>query len=150
MRKTRLENWFPDPKSTSHVANAPTLVFEFNQGSVLLLRIHCHMNILFDAVVLFVYQIASNYAKLCLEHTTGGHPTLVSVVTNEFFDDANVPTFHSTQVNFPVSRSESVLASHHTAQKQRMKITSFFRIAHPSAQTWVGFLAQAPVGNSLF
>ncbi len=147
MRTTGPTDWFVNPDGSPPVANAPALVFEFDSDSRLSVRAHCSMRNTFDAAVLFVYQNNTSYAKLCFERAPNGDATVVSVVTKQFSDDTNGPVVATTHVHLRVSRSGAVIAFHYSTDEQKWKLFRLFRLFDPDAPTWVGFMAQAPVGD---
>lgn len=101
----------------------------------------------FDAGVLGLWVDRDHWAKLCFENSPAAQPMVVSVVTNRFSDDCNSTLIHTPHVHLRVSRVGSAYAFHSSADGARWDFVRLFRL-HTDALPVVGFLAQAPMGQT--
>jgi uncharacterized protein len=104
----------------------------------------------FDAAVLLVRAGASAWAKLCLERSPQGRPTVVTVVTRGTSDDSNSFEVDGTSVRLRITRSGRTWAFHASTDGARWRLVRYFTLGeHDSGLTArVGFLAQSPLGES--
>ena len=103
----------------------------------------------FDAAVLVVHAGASVWAKLCLEYSPQGRPTVVTVVTRRTSDDANAFEIAGTSARLRVTRAGRAWAFHASADGGGWRLVRYFGLGeHESGLTArVGFLAQSPTGE---
>lgn len=100
----------------------------------------------FDAGALAVWSDSAHWAKLCNEYSPQGEAMVVSVVTNEFSDDANGPLLDADAVFLRVARVGEAFAFHFSRDSLAWHFVRVFRLGTP-APLAVGFLAQAPLGD---
>jgi regulation of enolase protein 1 (concanavalin A-like superfamily) len=156
-------DWFnppPDPSSPSRLANAPALVFSAPQGVdwQLSAKVTVKHQYLFDAGTLFVHQGDNDWCKLCFEYSPEKLPTVVSVVTRDISDDANGAAIPAQQeegaspsVHLRISKygPAGVMAFHYSIDGGNYwTLHRAFSLRNPHASTSIGFLAQAPTGES--
>jgi uncharacterized protein len=102
----------------------------------------------FDAAVLLVQASASAWAKLCLEYSPQGRPTVVTVVTRGLSDDANAFEVDAASAWLRMTRSGRAWAFHASADGDYWRLVRYFTLGEgeggPGAR--VGFLAQSPTG----
>ncbi len=103
----------------------------------------------FDATVLFVYRNETSYTKLCFERAPKGYATHCC-----FGGDETIFRRHEWSDCRRYARalaSESLgtryRVSHYSTDEKDWKLFHLFRLFDPDASTWVGFMAQAPVGD---
>jgi regulation of enolase protein 1 (concanavalin A-like superfamily) len=80
---------FVDPAGGVPLLNAPALVGEVEGDFLFGASVRPELAATFDAGVLLVYRSETSWAKLCLERSPQGEPTVVSVVTRGVSDDCN-------------------------------------------------------------
>ncbi|HUA29602.1 MAG TPA: DUF1349 domain-containing protein [Streptosporangiaceae bacterium] len=102
----------------------------------------------FDAAVLLVQASTSAWAKLCLEYSPQGRPTVVTVVTRGLSDDANAFEIAGTAAWLRVTRSGRAWAFHASVDGAYWRLVRYFTLGEHDAglTARVGFLAQSPAG----
>jgi regulation of enolase protein 1 (concanavalin A-like superfamily) len=101
----------------------------------------------FDAGVLAIWVDETHWAKVCFEWSPQGTAMVVSVVTNEFSDDVNSTDVDGDAVYLRVSRVGPAWAFHSSTDGAEWRFVRVFRLAS-DAPVHVGFMAQAPMGDS--
>jgi regulation of enolase protein 1 (concanavalin A-like superfamily) len=101
----------------------------------------------FDAAVLAIWGDPDHWAKLCFEYSPQGQAMVVSVVTNEYSDDCNSTLVSEEAVYLRVVRSGAAWAFHSSIDGHSWVFVRVFRLAF-DGPIRVGFLAQAPMGDS--
>lgn len=135
---------FSDPGEPNRYANAPALVGRLDGDFTLSARIRVDLRSTFDAGVLLLYADDERWAKLCLELSPQGVPTIVSVVTRGgVSDDCNSLPMTGDDVRLRVSRVGPAFAFHAAAGAGPWSLIRYFALdGDPEA----GFLAQSPTG----
>jgi regulation of enolase protein 1 (concanavalin A-like superfamily) len=138
-------DWFIDPQGTVNISNAPALLFHTSGPCTLSAQVDANHVATYDAGVLMVYENPSMWAKLCLELSPQGIPTVVSVVTKGVSDDCN-----AFPVNGPlylrVSRLEQAYAFHASQHGIDWNLIRYFKL-EDNKNAQMGFLTQSPTGN---
>lgn len=101
----------------------------------------------FDAGALSLWVNPEHWAKLCFEYSPQGEPMIVSVVTNGYSDDCNSHPVQGNWTYLRVSRVGPGWVFHASADGRFWEFIRLFRLAS-DAPVHVGFLAQAPLGES--
>ena len=101
----------------------------------------------FDAGALAIWVDPDHWAKLCFEFSPAGEAMVVSVVTNGSSDDCNSTLVTAGHVYLRVSRIGAGWAFHSSPDGEHWAFVRLFRL-DTSAPATVGFLAQAPMGES--
>ncbi len=154
IKTTAKTDWFnppPDPSSPAALANAPALVFQAPSDDwQFSAKVTVNHKYLFDAGTIFIHQGKNDWCKLCFEYSPEEVPVVVSVVTRDISDDANGPAVTSgNSVHLRVSKYSSVLAFHYSLDAGKYwTLHRAFSMRDMKAPMSVGFLAQAPVGDS--
>ena len=139
-------DWFADPGGGTPVLNAPALVGRPPDDEfTLAARVRVEAVAMFDAGVLFVHADDETWAKLCLERSPEGEPTIVSVVTRGVSDDCNSETIETDEAWFRLARRGKELAFHVSANGRRWDLVRHFAL--PAGDLKVGFAAQSPTGS---
>ena len=139
-------DWFIDPQGAVDISNAPALLFPTSGPCVLRAQVSVDHVATYDAGVLMVYESPQAWAKLCLELSPQGHPTVVSVVTKGVSDDCN-----AFAVTGPVYMRASQDWSKRTPsmfhEMERVGISSVTLNWKTSRMHRWDFEAQSPTGN---
>lgn len=138
---------FRHPRGDSVVVNAPRLLFAPAAEYLLSARVAVDFRSTFDAGVLVVYASETLWAKLCFERTPEGHPSLVSVVNRGLSDDCNSRLIDGNEIYLRIARTGTAYAFHASHDGARWDLIRFFHLGDDE-QARVGFLAQAPTGES--
>jgi regulation of enolase protein 1 (concanavalin A-like superfamily) len=145
-------DWFnppPDPSSPEGLSNAPALMFSAPDNDwQLSAKVMVNHQYLFDAGTIFVHQGPNDWCKLCFEYSPEKLPLIVSVVTREISDDANGPPIEGNSVNLRVSKYGAVMAFHFSVDGKYWTLHRAFSLRNPNDPMKLGFLAQAPTGES--
>lgn len=103
----------------------------------------------FDAGVLVVYAGHDRFAKLCFEYSPQNQPTVVSVVTREFSDDANAFPVEGSTVGLRVARVGRTWAFHASTDDKHWSMVRYFSLGETEEPARVGLLAQSPTGEGI-
>lgn len=143
-------DWFIDPAGDGGGAARAATSLSFDPGEEdfqLVARVGVDSpRTTFDAAVITLWAGESHWAKLCFEQSPQGQAMVVSVVTNEYSDDANGPVIDESAVWLRVSRMGTAFAFHYSMDGNRWHFVRLFRL-HTPAPVVVGFMAQAPFGE---
>jgi regulation of enolase protein 1 (concanavalin A-like superfamily) len=137
-------DWFIDPQGAVDVSNAPALLFSTSGPCILSAQVSADHVAMYDAGVLMIYESPLVWAKLCLELSPQGLPTIVSVVTKGVSDDCNafpvkVPT------HMRISKLEKAYAFHVSENGAEWNLIRYFKL-EDNQNVQMGFLAQSPTG----
>ncbi|MFJ4161365.1 DUF1349 domain-containing protein [Microbacterium testaceum] len=101
----------------------------------------------FDAGALALWSGPQRWAKVCNEYSPQGDSMVVSVVTNDFSDDANGAVFATDAVFLRIARIGPAFAFHSSLDGESWPFLRLFRLDADPSTLSVGFLAQAPMGS---
>ena len=141
---------FLDPAGDASVPDAGRFLGVPPAGDFTLrARVDVDFHATFDAAVLLVHASASLWAKLCLEYSPQGRPTVVTVVTRGTSDDSNSFEVAGTSVRLRITRSGRAWVFHASVDGSYWRLVRYFALGeHESGLTArVGFLAQSPTGE---
>jgi uncharacterized protein len=138
-------DWFVDPQGAVNVGNAPVLLFATSGPCMLSAQVAVNHMATYDAGVLMVYENPLAWAKLCLELSPQGDPTVVSVVTRGVSDDCNAFVM-KPPAYFRVSILEKAYAFHTSPDGKKWNLIRYFKL-EDSKNAQLGFLAQSPTGS---
>lgn len=136
---------FIDPQGAVNITNAPALLFPTSGSCVLSAQVNVEHIATYDAGVLIVYESPLMWAKLCLELSPQGRPTVVSVVTKGVSDDCNAFAVEGA-VYMRVARLEQAYAFHVSQDGAVWSLIRYFKL-EDNANAQFGFLAQSPTGD---
>ena len=102
----------------------------------------------FDAGVLALWSDEDHWAKLCFEYSPQGEAMVVSVVTDRFSDDCNSTVVAGGDIHLRIARVGDAWAFHSSVDGARWDFVRLFRLAQGGSPWTIGFLAQAPMGES--
>lgn len=140
-------DWFADPAGTTLTDTAPRALFvppdaEFRLSA----QVRVAGAAAFDAGVLVVEAQPDRWAKLCLEWSPQGQPTIVTVVTRGTSDDCNGATLAAPEVYLRVARQAAPWAFHYSHDGRWWHLARYFSLG-PRARVHVGLSAQSPTGQ---
>jgi regulation of enolase protein 1 (concanavalin A-like superfamily) len=137
---------FSDPAGGGPLANAPALIGPAPEGDFLFsARVACAQRSTFDAGVLLLYRDERNWAKLCLELSPQGEPTVVSVVTRGVSDDCNSFACERAETFLRSARIDDCFALHASSGDGVWRLVRYFALGG-AGEVEIGFLAQSPTG----
>jgi hypothetical protein len=137
---------FVSPDGSAPVLNAPRVVAAVEGDYLLSTRVSAALAATFDAGVLVVWVDERNWAKLCIELSPQGEPTIVSVVTRGVSDDCNSFAVAGPSAWLRVARVADAYAFHASTEGASWQLVRHFALATPDDAA-VGFLAQSPTGD---
>lgn len=135
---------FTDPGGPGRHGNAPALLGRLDGDFTLSARITADLTATYDAGVLLLYADEDRWAKLCLELSPQGRPTIVSVVTRGVSDDCNSIPVDGGDVRLRISRLGPAYAFHAAVGSDFWHLIRYFAL---DGEPEVGFLAQSPTGS---
>jgi len=136
---------FIDPAGGAPLLNAPALVGEVSGDFLFSARVRPELSSTFDAAVLLLYRGETSWAKLCLERSPQGEPTVVAVVTRGVSDDCNSFSVESGAVGLRIARLGECFAFHASGRDGFWRLARYFALGGEGAVE-IGFLAQSPTG----
>lgn len=135
---------FTDPGGPDRFANAPALLGRIPGDFTLSARVTADLASTYDAGVLLLYRDPGAWAKLCLELSPQGRPTIVSVVTRGTSDDGNGFTVEGGEVWLRLARLGEAYAFHASTDGKFWHLVRYFSL---EGDADAGFLAQSPLGE---
>jgi uncharacterized protein len=141
--------WFVDPGEPSDRGlRAPALLAAIGGEYQLRASVELHGTAAFDAGALVVHAHERAWAKLCVENSPSGVPTVVSVVTRGVSDDCNsfALTPGRSDIALRVSRLGAAYAFHASLDGESWDLIRYFSLDAPEPVS-VGFQAQSPRGT---
>ncbi len=103
----------------------------------------------FDAGALTIWRDSDHWAKLCFEYSPQGEAMVVSVVTRGLSDDVNSAVVIDRAVWLRIAfLGGGAWAFHASRDGVRWDFVRLFSLAGGAAPVRVGFMAQAPLGES--
>lgn len=136
---------FVDPGTGVESLNAPRLVGRIAGDFTLAARVSVDFRTTFDAGVLLLWAHEHAWAKLCLELSPQGNPTVVSVVTRGISDDCNSFGTERPEMWLRVARLGTAFAFHASTNGTSWELIRHFALDE-DAEPYVGFLVQSPRG----
>ncbi|NLP82792.1 DUF1349 domain-containing protein [Microbacterium sp. CFH 90308] len=141
-------DWTNDASGTEPQHRATSLAFTVHDDFQLSARVRVgHPRTTFDAGVLSLWADEDHWAKLCFEWSPHGAAMVVSVVTNQYSDDANAIDVDTEEVWLRVSKIGPAFAFHSSPDGRVWRFVRLFRLL-TDKPVQAGFLAQAPLGDS--
>ncbi len=138
---------FRDPGGPDVFVNAPMLLGAAPEGDLVLEAVlDAELSATYDAGALMVVAGEDRWAKFALELSPQLRPTIVSVVTNGWSDDANAIEIDEPVARLRLSRTGTAFACH-VRHGDLWYLARYFRA--PEGPCRVGFLAQSPTGEGL-
>lgn len=138
-------DFFVDPDGSTARASAHLLHFAADGDFDLSARVAVDMASPYDSACLMVVADEAHWAKVCYEFWHGV-PSIVSVVTRGYSDDAASHELGARQVYLRVLRSRNAFGLHYSLNARAWKIVRYFHLDAPS-RVRVGFAAQCPLGE---
>jgi uncharacterized protein len=136
---------FRPPSGDPPTLDAPALLTRPHDGAFLLSAfVEADLEATFDAGALVVWHDETTWAKLAVERSPAGQPTIVSVVTRDRSDDCNSAILTDAVAHLRVARMGEAFAFHVESAGTWHLIRHFALTAH---RVRVGFLAQSPTGE---
>ena len=128
-------------------SNAPQLVFDSTDSDFVLSTTVSHkFESTYDAGGLIVAADAGHWFKFEFERDYTGAHRVVSVVTNDYSDDANAMAIDGDTAHLRVSRLGKAFALHVSKDGRRWFLVRIFRFEH-EGPLQVGLIAQCPEGQ---
>jgi regulation of enolase protein 1 (concanavalin A-like superfamily) len=137
---------FVDPGSGAEHLNAPRLLGPVAGDFMLAARVGVDFRSTFDAGVLLLHAHERAWAKLCLELSPEGQPTVVSVVTRGVSDDCNSFATDGNDAWLRIARLGSAFAFHASTDGAQWELVRHFAL-DSEHELAVGFLVQSPLGE---
>jgi len=139
-------DWFISPLNGESHTNAPLLLFEPAEDFVLTAKLDVEFGTPWDAGLLMVYADDTHWAKLALEMSVYGEPTIVTVVTRGVSDDCNSAPVRGGSIWYRIAKTGPAIAFYASPDGRSWKMVRAFSLgASPGLR--VGFGAQSPAGN---
>jgi hypothetical protein len=137
---------FVDPAGGAPALNAPALVGEVEGDFLFSASVRPELASTFDAGVLLVYRSDTSWAKLCLERSPQGEPTVVSVVTKGVSDDCNSFPVAGGEIALRIARLGDCFAFHAAGGDGFWRLVRYFAL-DGEGPVEIGFIAQSPTGE---
>jgi len=142
-----INDYFHDPATGRRTASAPCALLKIDEPSfVLSACVEMIGHETFDAAALFVRLSDDIWAKLCLENSPDGKPTIVSVVTRGVSDDCNSATLADAAVYLRVAKTPNTVAFHYSLDGSYWRLVRYFSLGEMLSAS-IGLIAQSPIGQ---
>jgi regulation of enolase protein 1 (concanavalin A-like superfamily) len=139
-------NIFVSPSGTNTVVNAPMVLFTPDRDFILRAKVSATFRNVYDVGTLLVFEDEKHWAKLCFENSVRKEPTVVSVVTREYSDDANSDTVGASSVYLAIVRKGEEWSFQFSRDGREWRMVRHFRMAISDAAR-VGFAAHDSRGD---
>ena len=139
-------DWYISPVDGKASSSAPLLLFDAADDFVLTAKLSVEFGAQWDAGVLMVYQDDAHWAKLALELSIDGEPTIVTVVTRGVSDDCNSTSPGSGTVWYRIAKAGRATAFYASPDGHSWKMIRAFTLGD-SGNLRAGFGSQSPVGQ---
>jgi regulation of enolase protein 1 (concanavalin A-like superfamily) len=134
---------FAPPSGSAPTVNAPALIGTTAGDFLLAATVTAELRATFDAGALLLWRDPETWAKLALERSPEGRPTVVSVVTRGRSDDCNSVALGTGAARLRAARLGEACAFHVELAGRWELVRHFTLGAGPLS---AGFLAQSPTG----
>jgi uncharacterized protein len=135
---------FVPPDGAPPVLNGPALLANTEGDVLLAATVRADLRATFDAGALLLWRDEAHWAKLALERSPEGRPTVVSVVTRGVSDDCNSVALPESTARLRVARLGGACAFHFWSGTRWELVRHFTLGPGPLA---AGFLSQSPTGE---
>ena len=135
---------FVSPAGSPPLLNAEALVVDTDGDFTLAATVRAELRSTFDAGALLLWRDEATWAKLAVELSPEGRPTVVSVVTRGTSDDCNSVALPEAAARLRVARLGAACAFHLWSGERWELIRHFTLGPGPLA---AGLLAQSPTGD---
>ncbi len=133
-------------KQKKKVATAPFMFTEITGDFIASAKVSLDFKDSYDSAVLMIMQDSDIWAKACYELTDFGKTSVVSVVTNQFSDDANGNNVTTDSVYLKAIRVNNDFAFHYSIDGKQYEMMRFFHLDVMDTLK-VGLVAQSPLGT---
>jgi regulation of enolase protein 1 (concanavalin A-like superfamily) len=137
---------FADPGGAPARVEPPLLLGVPEGDYQLAARVSARLEATYDAAALIVWSSETSWAKLALERSPQGEPTIVTVVTRGLSDDVNSFTAPGGAASLRVSRLGSAYAFHASLGGAWWSLIRYFTLDGAETAA-VGFSVQSPTGE---
>jgi uncharacterized protein len=140
-------DFFIDKMNRIEKNNAPFAFEEMAGDFVISACVKPELKNNYDAGGIFIMDNEKKWIKLELEKTDLGHPSIVSVVTNEASDDCNGEKMEGTdRIYLQIIRRNDYWVFHHSIDGKIWKMNRYFWLEMRKTVK-IGFEAQSPLGD---
>lgn len=139
-------NCFVNPATGEVIVNAPFYYQEVEGDFVIRAKVGLEFISTYDAGVLFAYENDTLWAKACFEFTDLNTHAVVTVMTNQYSDDANCVKIDGNQVWLQLSRKDDVFAIHYSLDGETFLMARLTKLPMQK-KIKVGVVAQSPLGQ---
>ena len=142
-------DWFFHPNGKAQQSNIPRLVLKTSEPVIsITAQVTANFSGTFDAGFLFVEMAPDYWAKLALEFSPQGFPTIVSVVTKQTSDDCDGPRVAAGLVWLRLYLQDEVVAFHFSDDGELWRFARTFSLPrNTDGIIKLGLGAQAPIGS---
>src|SRR5262249_54752675 len=126
--------------------NAPIFLFSPGKDYVLSAKVNVTFKTKWDAGAFLIHADNHHWAKLSLEYSPDGQPTMVTVVTRGYSDDSNSIVISGNEVYLQVARTGNTYVFYSSTDGKRWNILRTFYL-ETIAEARIGFEAQSPAGD---
>jgi regulation of enolase protein 1 (concanavalin A-like superfamily) len=148
MRAPASSDLIHEPLSGAHVTDAPMLIAPTSGNFAL--SAHAELSDIegrWSAGILVLWQDRDHWAKLCLERSPEGVPSIITVVTNVWSDDGIHWPLEKDASYLRVLRRDDTFVMHASVDGKLWRFVRVFRFLGPENAVHAGFLVQSPWGN---
>jgi uncharacterized protein len=139
-------DWFVDPFDGTVANTAPILLFEAGGNFVLSVNVQATLNTKWDAGAIMLWADDHHWAKLSLELSPEGKPTMVTVVTRGLSDDCNSIAVSGNAVDLQVAKSGQAYVFYSSEDGRSWHILRTFSL-DTKQNVRIGFESQSPAGS---
>lgn len=139
-------DYFVDPINDQVNVNAPFLYHWVSGDFIFRVKVKPHFIETYDACVLLAYDHERLWAKACYELTDLKTRNVVSVMTNEYSDDANGPLIYQEEIWLQIVRKGHMFGIHYSLDGKTYQMVRLTYLPMNNSIK-VGIVAQSPCGE---
>ena len=149
IKSTPNSDFFCNPIDGKISSNASFLYKEIKGDFVINVRVKPVFKDTYDACAVFVYADENHWLKTAFEYTDLGTPSIVTVATNIYSDDANGVDIKEEAVFLQIIRKGDIFACHYSTDGKVYKMARILKLVVPDTIR-AGVVAQSPTGAGNF
>jgi uncharacterized protein len=139
-------DFFCDICSSYKMFNAPVYYTNIEGDFIFRCKVKPELNQTYDAGGIIAYESDNKWIKFAFEKTDLGHPSVVSVITNNVSDDGNGEKIKDSEIWMQIARKDHNWCLHYSKYKSNWRMVRYFRLELINNIS-IGLFSQSPLGN---
>jgi len=149
VKSTSNSDFFCNPIDGKTVSGAPFLYKEIKGDFLISVRVKPVFTSTYEAGTVFAYADDNHWLKLAFEYTDLGAPSVVTVATDIYSDDANGVEIKEEAIYLQIMRKGDIFVCHYSIDGKEYKMVRILKLVLPDTIK-IGVSAQSPTGAGNF